>query len=65
MNISSKPQFRIEKSLFLIESIKQWVESHSQLIIEGLLKIDRDNARVFYFQDPKDDKSLTSEIIKL
>jgi hypothetical protein len=65
MNISHKPLFKVEKNLFDLESIKAFFVSRPELEIQGLIKVDRDTARVFYLQEPKNDKSLVSEMIKL
>lgn len=63
--MAEKTAVRIDKELLYLESIKSFLSARPELKLEGLVKIDSVTCRVFYFKDPKDDTSLTSEMIKV
>jgi hypothetical protein len=65
MIIKNKPAFRIEKGLLDLQPIKDFSESHPSIEVDGLVLISNDTARIFYRIDVENDKSLTSEMIKL
>jgi len=59
-----KTYFRIEKELYQLDSVKNFLAANPDLDVQGLLKISSDTVRVFhYFIDSNGEKKMTSQLI--